>query len=246
MAEITTTEGLMVFLMNLFSEKFPQSAILKGGMGLRLLNCPRTTNDLDYMFIPYKSKKEILQGIQAALDSVEGIRYDYAFNSKCLRIRIRYNDLATQIEANVAMECPTAAVSNGDLARKNGFLGRIVQIVSYDVAMANKLAAWNERLLLRDIYDLYFYFSMLRVMPNMPVLRKRLQKVSSTARNKNPREMTIDQLISKLRAYLATLSPKQMIEIADYLPCSELAGLDIKLRTQLLQFCDDLEQEQTE
>jgi len=51
MPDIKTTEDLMLFLINLFGEKYPQSAILKGGMALRLLDCPRFTNDLDYIFI---------------------------------------------------------------------------------------------------------------------------------------------------------------------------------------------------
>lgn len=31
MPDITTVEGLMMLLINTFSERFPQSAILKGG-----------------------------------------------------------------------------------------------------------------------------------------------------------------------------------------------------------------------
>jgi len=46
MSNIETTEELMLFLIHLFGENFPQSAILKGGMTLRLLDSPRYTNDL--------------------------------------------------------------------------------------------------------------------------------------------------------------------------------------------------------
>ena len=38
MADIGNNEDLMLFLINLFGQKFPQSAILKGGMALRLLD----------------------------------------------------------------------------------------------------------------------------------------------------------------------------------------------------------------
>ena len=141
MPDIATVDGLMIFLINTFSEEFPQSAILKGGMCLRLLDCPRLTNDIDYVFIPYSSKKDILKGVLAVLDEIDGLTYEYSLNSKCLRIRVQYGELATQIEANVAKECSSTSISTAGLARQFGLLGRVVQIASYDVAMANKLAA---------------------------------------------------------------------------------------------------------
>lgn len=241
MPEITTNEGLMIFLINLFAEKFPQSAILKGGMSLRLLECPQLTNDIDYIFIPFKSKKDIVAEIISLLDEIENLDYQYSLNSKCLRIKISYGEFATQIEANVAMECPTTSISTTSIARENGLLGQVVQVVSYETAMANKLAAWNERHLVRDLFDLYFYYSRVRVMPDTTVLRERLKKISSNLRNKNPKSMTLMQLIGKLKKRLESLSADDMLEIADYMPSDELSGLEIKIRTQLLQLCSQLE-----
>ena len=240
MPDITTVEGLMIFLINTFSEKFPQSAILKGGMCLRLLDCPRLTNDIDYVFIPYSSKRDILKSVLAVLDEIDGLTYEYSMNSKCLRIRVQYGELSTQIEANVAKECSSTSISTVGLARQFGLLGRIVQVTSYDVAMANKLAAWNERHLVRDLYDLYFFYAMVQAMPNMKILERRLRKVTSTPRNKNPKQMTLDQLVAKLRDRLAALSVEDMFELADYLPGNEIQGLETKIRAQLLQFCDAL------
>jgi predicted nucleotidyltransferase component of viral defense system len=244
MPNISSLEGLMIFLINTFAEKFPQSAILKGGMCLRLLDCPRLTNDIDYIFVPYSSKNDILEGVLGMLDEIDGLSYEYTLNSKCLRIRVRYGELETQIEANVAQEHSTTFISTAALSRQLGLLGRIVQVSSYDTAMANKLAAWNERALLRDLYDLYFFYTMVQVMPDMVVLQKRLEKVASTPRNKNPPRMTREQLVTKLRKRLSNLSTDDMLELSDYLPSGELQGLEIKIRSQLLQFCDALEESQ--
>ncbi len=240
MPDITTIDSLMIFLINTFSERFPQSAILKGGMCLRLLDCPRLTNDIDYVFIPFHSKKEILKNVLSVLNGIEGLTYEYTLNSKCLRIHIRYGGLATQIEASVATDYPSTSVSTVALARQCGLLGRVVQVARYDVAMANKLAAWNERLLVRDLYDLYFLFARVKAMPEMNVLSHRLKSVASTPRNKNPKQMTLDQLITKLREQLTTLSVNDLQELADYLPTNELPGLETKIRVHLLQFCDAL------
>lgn len=59
MKEAAENESLMIRLINLLADAFPGRAILKGGMELRLLQCPRHTNDLDYIFIPFTSKTEI-------------------------------------------------------------------------------------------------------------------------------------------------------------------------------------------
>lgn len=242
MSDITSTEGLMIFLINTFGEKFPQSAILKGGMCLRLLDCPRLTNDIDYVFVPYRSKKDVLKGVTAVLDDIDGLTYDYSMNSKCLRIRVQYGELSTQIEANVADKYPATAVSTAAVSRQQGMLGRVVQVASYDVSMADKLAAWNERALVRDLYDLYFLYAMVKAKPDMTVLEKRLQKVVSTPRNRNPRRMTLEQLLSKLRARLTVLSADDInLELSDYLPSIDLKGLETRIRSQLLHLCDVLE-----
>ena len=242
MPDINTVEGLMIFLINTFADKFPQSAILKGGMCLRLLDCPRLTNDIDYIFIPYRSKKDILSKVLATLDDIDGLEYEYSMNSKCLRVRIKYGELTTQIEASVAEECATTSISTAAISQKFGLLGRVISMVDYKVAMANKLAAWNERVLIRDLYDLYFFYAMIGTMPDINILKQRLSKVASTPRNKNPKQMTILQLTTKLRNGLGILSSKDMVELIDYLPSGDVHGLDVKIRIKLRQFCDELEE----
>jgi len=233
----------MLFLINLFGEKFPQSAILKGGMALRLLDCPRFTNDLDYIFIPFSSKKDIAGDICALLDEQEGLKYKYNLNSKCLRIHVESNGVMTQIEINVAKTCPAVAISTSALASGTGQLSRIINIMDYRAAMAHKLAAWNERKLARDLYDMNFYYTYLKVLPDLEILSWRLKKVSSTKRNENPRFMSFIQLIETLRLTLNELSSEDIKELADYLPVGNLPGLELRLRANLLKFCDELEAE---
>lgn len=243
MPEINKTEDLMLFLINLFGEKFPQSAILKGGMALRLLDCPRFTNDLDYIFIPFKSKKDIVDEVCALLDEQEGLNYEYSLNSKCLRIRVESNGVLTQIEINVAETCPAVPISTSALAIGTGQLSRIIKIMDYRAAMAHKLAAWNERKLVRDLYDLNFYYTFLKVLPEPEILSERLKSVSSTRRIKKPKSMSLAQLIENLRLTLNKLTPEDIKELADYLPAENLPGLEVRLRANLLKFCDELEAE---
>lgn len=48
-----TREGLMVWVMHRFARALGEQAVIKGGMALRLLDSPRSTNDIDYVFVPY-------------------------------------------------------------------------------------------------------------------------------------------------------------------------------------------------
>ncbi|MDA3799417.1 MAG: nucleotidyl transferase AbiEii/AbiGii toxin family protein [Kiritimatiellae bacterium] len=241
MNNIETTEELMLFLINLFGESFPQSAILKGGMTLRLLDSPRYTNELDYVFIPYKSKKEIEESILKVLDDVDGLTYTHNLNSKCLRIKVKYNNLLTQIEVNVAEDCPSVSVTTASMAINTGQLSRVVRIMDYSVSMAHKLAVWNERNLVRDLYDLYFYYVFLKILPDISTLEERLKNIASIKQNKNPKVMDMAALLQKLRSALQALTTKDINELADYLPAEDLPGLEMKLKTNLLKLCDEIE-----
>jgi len=239
--QIKNRNDFMIFLINLIGEKFPQSAILKGGMSLRLLNSPRFTNDLDYIFIPYRSKKEIVNDVCELFNSIDGVNYHYSLNSKCLRIKLNYDNIKTQVEINVAEFCPSVSISTAEASSQSNQLSTIIQVMDYPVAMAHKLAAWNERNLIRDLFDLYFFYTFIKVLPDITTLEKRLLKISSTPRNKNPKQMTLKQLFTKLKQALNALSSDDMTELSDYLPANNLIGLDTQLKVNLLQMVNELQ-----
>ena len=170
-------EALLLKVMDLFARKFDRKAVLRGGMSLRILGCERLTNDLDYVFIPFKSKKDIVEDVISALKEIDGAKIEYSLNSKCLRVVLKVGDASIQIEAKVAMEVPIQIISNKELALKFDLQPRLIPVVEYSVALANKLAAWNERRLIRDVYDIWFYLTM-GIYPDIKTLKERLKKPS--------------------------------------------------------------------
>ena len=68
-----STEALLSWIVDFFAQKFGNSAILKGGMSLRLMHSPRYTNDVDYIFVPFDSKKDVKTLVGEALAQVEGL-----------------------------------------------------------------------------------------------------------------------------------------------------------------------------
>jgi hypothetical protein len=52
-------QRLLAEVLDLFARRFDKHAVLRGGMVLRIPGCEQLTNDLDYVFVPYRSKKDV-------------------------------------------------------------------------------------------------------------------------------------------------------------------------------------------
>lgn len=237
-----TRDGLFLWIMHRFAEVFEEHAVLKGGMALRLLDCPRQTVDIDYVFVPFSSKKPVADVVRRVLGEIEDAEVDIRLHSKMLRARLRVDEVAIVIEANVAEQCASIPVSTAGLARSVGRPAQVVRIMSPSTALAHKLAAWNERRLARDLYDCAFLVGQARVEPDLGVLDARLAKVESRLPAlKGRRTMTHGELAAALGETVAQLSDAQLRqELAGLLPVEELAGLALRIRVAVTRLADHL------
>jgi len=230
-----TRDGLFLWVMHRFAEVFEEHAVIKGGMVLRLLDSPRHTVDIDYVFAPFSSKKEIVGRIEEVLHEIEGAVIEIELHSKMLRADLRVDDAAIQIEANVATECEAIPMATGGFARSVGHPSQIVRIMNPSHALAHKIAAWNERRLLRDLYDCYFLASRAGASPDFKVLDLRLAKMQSRLpRLKKLHRMSRGRLADELLQASAQLSDEDLEqELAGILPPEELAGLAIRIHVSV-------------
>lgn len=234
-------DSLFLWIMHRFGEEFTDHALLKGGMALRLLDSPRSTTDIDYIFIPFKSKLDILGKIQEILAELNEAEIEYELHSRMMRANIRMDDVAIQVEAAVAMDCPGTPMSTGGFAQSQGQPPQVIRIMSPELAMAHKLAAWNERRLMRDLYDCYFFVGRLNVNPDLAVLAERLQTIESRIPAIHKRKsMTIGELTQQLEAVNSGLNHASLrAELGGLIPDVELAGLDLRMKagiSRLLEF----------
>jgi predicted nucleotidyltransferase component of viral defense system len=233
---IEKEQELLARVLDLFAQHFDRKAVLRGGMVLRVLGSPRLTNDLDYIFVPYRSKNDIVDEIVSCLHSIEGAELDYSLNSKCLRVVLTLDRTTIQIEAKVAMDVQTATTSTRLFSSQFDLPPRIIHVVDTGVALANKMAAWNERRLVRDIYDIWFLLQM-NATPDTATLEKRLRKpVYSRLVKESDRfpGQTCGEFYEFIRAHVAELTDRQITnELADYLPPEETAGLALLFRAAL-------------
>ncbi len=237
-----TMDGLFLWVLHRFAEAFEEHAVVKGGIGLRLLDCPRFTNDIDYVFVPYRSKNEVRARLERVLREIDGARVDVAVHSKMIRATLQVDAARIQIEANVSTHCATVPMSTAGLARPLGQLPRIVRMMAPDAALAHKLAAWNERRLLRDLYDAYFLAVRAGASVDMGVLTSRLARIESRHPEIGGRKkMTIVQFAAALRTAAETVDERTVNEqLAPLLPPEDIAGLVPRLRSALLGLVDRL------
>ena len=239
-----TPDGLFLWVMHRFAEVFEDHAVVKGGLALRLLDCPRSTTDIDYVFVPFRSKKDIAERIESVLREIEGARISVDVHSKMLRARVQVDSAEIQVEASVDTDTSTIPLSTAGFASAQGQPPRIVRAMSLDVALAHKLAAWNERRLLRDLYDTYFLSARLGETPDREVLSQRLARVESRLPHLRKRSsMELHELGEELRGAAAELAEDDVrAELAAVLPEEELVGLVPRLRAAVVRIAEILEE----
>lgn len=233
-------EGLLAWLIGRFAQEFRQEAILKGGMVLRLLESARSTNDADFVFVPRASRKDILAEVKELLDGIEGLKWKHRIDSRALRLQIWFGGQMAQVEITAAKECRSFPLSTGALAHAHGFAGNIVRVMDLSVALANKLAAWSERRLWRDVHDLWFLHSVRRTALDFPTLDARLSHVER--RRGKPVSMSRLELAAELRRCAAEIHPDAVLqELADTLPPGDLVGIEMRLATAMGRLATVLE-----
>ena len=240
-----TSDGLFLWVMNRFAEVFEEHAILKGGMALRLFDCPRSTTDIDYVFTPYRSKKDILGRVREVLGEIQGANVQVDVHSKMIRATVRLGTAAIQVEATVDSECESMAVATGGFAQALEQPSRIVRVMQLDCALAHKLAAWNERRLLRDLYDCYFLVARLGEVPSLQVLDQRLGKIDSRLPAMRKRkEMTRAEFAAELRQAADSITDDAIQQqLGPLIPAEELAGSRHRLRGAVVKLAELLEGE---
>lgn len=231
--EINNRDALFLFLIHVISEEFKDHAILKGGMVLRLLGSKRETLDLDYTLIPYKSKTDVLDEIKNLFEKIEGLDYEIKVHSKMIRIITKTNKFSAQVEINVADSIKSDVVSTASLkSSSNSTAAKIVKIMSLDVALAHKLAAWNERRLLRDLYDVFYLFEVQNILPDKNILNERLDNISSRLPAlKKIKRMSMTNFLDVIKVQSDSLNQEKIEkELEGILEDVELAGLAKRIK----------------
>lgn len=226
---------LMVTTLHHLCRHFCERAVLKGGMQLALYSSSRSTNDLDFVFVPYASKKEILVEVRDCLQSMgEGTVIRERVHSKNVTYEVTKNDITIQVEISVASEMPSTPINTATLAQPLGLAPQMIRVMKPEIALAHKIAAWNERRLLRDLYDIYFWFSVQRVKPDPWTLLTRLSRMESQIPSLKPKKsITVNELCAQLDQFCAGLTEQRIDDELSSLGVNERRGLLASMVAQM-------------
>ena len=155
------------------------------------------------------------------------------------------DDVAIQVEAAVMLNCASTPMSTGGFAQHQGQPPQVIRIMSPEDALAHKLAAWNERRLMRDLFDCYFFVGRLEVEVDRSTLESRLASVSSRipaiARRNS---MSLAEFANELADAAGKLTAEALRdELVGLVPEEELAGLDLRMKAVLRKLADRLSQD---
>ncbi len=245
MREIRTQQELMLALIAFIANKFPQNAVLKGGMSMRAtFNCRRHTADIDWTFIPFKSKKPAFDKLEKEIETLDyvritgkGMHSTNGFFEVSLKSR---PEIRTRIEFSAEKECPAIPVSGTEFAASVDLPGFILNVISPSVAMSNKLAAWLERDEIKDIYDIYYY-AISGIIPDMGVLEKRLSKINYQRKSRLPKSLSFSEFLSLLIERIKGLNERDMESLSSILPANELYSLKQKIQSSISRMIFEIE-----
>ncbi len=236
-------QGLMLWWMHRLAEEFENGAILKGGMELALMDSPRRTNDLDYVFVPFRSKNQIEPILRKIAEEIPNADIQMSKNSKALRLEVFAGETSVQIEASVAIECKSQVMLTSSLARSLQVNPRPIRVMAVDVAFSHKLAAWNERRLHRDLFDCYFLYQVQNQLPNMQVLQARLHKIESRIpKYKKIKSMDLEKFARVLQENAQLLTDKKLRdELQGVFDDSEFIGLSNRMKTAIHRLAQQIQ-----
>lgn len=236
-------EELLLKVIHLMAEKFKDRIVLEGGMLLRLLGCPRSTQDVDCILLSDESKKILAERITRALAALEGVRVEeVSLNSRGIFIRLSSGgpeDITAMLEVSVAaaINLPTDHLSTVALANTYSQRGRIVTTMALPEAFANKIASALERDTLRDLYDLFIFEPLCAF--DKATLARRLRALSIG--RKKPKATSFPEAAAMLKERADRITARAVREeLAPLLPPRQAEGIETIIKAAVVRITEKL------
>lgn len=221
-------EELLLRIIHCLAENLKTDIALKGGMLLRLLNCPRSTQDVDYVLISGESRKKWANRLEEILAKIDGAKVEEVrLNSRGI-----FMDVATveepilrakiEITLQSSLNLPGESLSTAVLSGQYSLSARIVNTMALAEAFSNKIAAALERNVLRDLYDIA-QFEPLTAF-DVSTLQKRFASLSLD--RKKPQTISFKEGAEMLKKKSDPLTEEKLeAELYPLLPQDHRAGL---------------------
>lgn len=229
------TEKLLVEILNHLAERLKDRLVLKGGMLLRLLDSPRYTQDLDFVFLSKESRKILVKEITLALEDIPSLqvtRQDLNSRGIFLDVLNRESRTRATLEMSVipSLHLPPEPVSTAKISGLYSLSGRVVRVMALPEAFSNKIAACLERAVGRDLYDLSLFEPMTAF--DGETLGDRLSRLEID--RAKPKKVTLTEAAALLQKRLDDFSEKRLgAEVFPLVPPEHHSGLMLVIRASV-------------
>lgn len=241
MDEILKQEKLLLRILHLLNKKFKNKIFLKGGMQLRLLNSPRYTQDIDFVFCPKISRKIIAKEIESALAKESDITIkNIRMNSRGIFLDTVSDGIIAKLEISVEKElnCPPEIQSTVALSQNVQMESELVSTLSKQEAFSHKIAAALERNVARDLYDISIFEPLTSF--DEKTLKKRLEKLE--VNRQKPAPYTFDEAAQKLKQKADKLTQENIDEsLGTMLPQNARVGAVDRIKISICRLVQILE-----
>jgi len=175
----TKLETALLEVIQKIAEAFGPKAVLRGGMALRLQGVSRSTIDADFSFQPsVHKKKDFGEELVDLITTLSDGPIEVIYHSSIVKIIAKVNSVKVIVEGSVSSAFEPTLISTAPMAYRLNKQPALISIMPNNMALAHKLAAWLERRLVRDLYDIYVLYDRLGSTPDLEVLKTRLEKIN--------------------------------------------------------------------
>ncbi len=232
------TEKLLAKILGAISERFKNKLVLKGGILLRLLNSPRSTQDLDYCWVRTEKRALLARELSAVLEELPDVRIrDVQANSRGVFLTIQQAEVIAKIEVTIVsgFHRPPKPISTAPLTGKFGLRARVIAAMDPSEALAHKIAACLERDLARDMFDLTQLEPITEL--DRATLEDRISRLE-IGRAK-PRKLTLAAAAELLESRAVRMTFKRVSdELQGVIPDAHLPGLDLLIRATVSRIAE--------
>lgn len=241
MTTLKELEKLLLEIIHLMSQKYANNAILKGGMQLRLMNSPRHTNDVDYVFPEKTSRKTLLKELKTLFTKNNITIINESLNSRGLVLSVEKNKIRAAIEISIVnhLNCAPEQITTDSLANQFYIPAHIVTVMNLKEAFSHKIAASLERNLIRDLYDITIFEPLTTF--DSETLKTRLKKL--TILRKKPISISFAEAAKLLKKRTEKLTQRDIVEeLAGVVPETFLQANGEKIiKSTVFKLCQQLE-----
>lgn len=236
-------EELLVKVMGILAEKYKNQLVLHGGMVLRLLNSPRSTQDLDYFWVRTKRRNLFGKELKTVLEKIEGIQVT-SVSSKSRGVFLDVEDqlskqkIKIEISVEEKRKKPPIPLTTASLANLYSLKTHIISVMDLSEGFSQKIGACLERNLCRDLYDLVQFEPLTSF--DEPSLRERLSILQ--VRRAKPQKVSFGQAAQMLRKRTEDLTSQKIAEeLGSWLSKEQLAGIEIIIKATIERIAQKME-----